>query len=191
MNYKIDCPEISFSDDSLYLMNDVKIDFNQAKKQQNITAVYNNKEKQLEFKVIDGKIVDEVVWSETGGGYSKIFLRPLYQDEAVTRKYRGVPDIAGNADPKTGYIIYFNGKLKVIGGTNTVSPLYSGLTALLSQARGSIGYLNDIIYPNAKTVCYDIVEGSNGPDGKWDATVGWDPCSGNGRIYGDKLLETP
>ena len=143
------------------------------------------------IKVIDGKIVDEVVWSETGGGYSKIFLRPLYQDEAVTRKYRGVPDIAGNADPKTGYIIYFNGKLKVIGGTNTVSPLYSGLTALLSQARGSIGYLNDIIYPNAKTVCYDIVEGSNGPDGKWDATVGWDPCSGNGRIYGDKLLETP
>lgn len=141
--------------------------------------------------VDEDKIVDEVVWSGTGGGYSKVFLKPLYQETAVTRKYRGVPDIAGNADPKTGYIIYQNGKLKVIGGTNTVSPLYSGLTALLSQARGSISYLNDIIYPNARTVCYDVVEGSNGPDGKWDATVGWDPCTGNGRIYGDKLLITP
>jgi len=137
--------------------------------------------------VENDKIVNEVTWHGSGGGYSKIFSRPQYQTILSLR--RGVPDVAGNADSKTGYIVFYDGKFHVLGGTGAVASLYSALTALMSQARGSVNFLSPIIYPNAKEVCYDVTEGSNGPNGKWDARKGWDPCTGNGRIYGRKLLE--
>lgn len=139
--------------------------------------------------VENNKIIDEVTWHGSGGGFSSIFPKPSYQTN-VTGDKRGVPDIAGNADPLTGLIIYRNNKFEVVGGTGIVASLYSGLVALLSQAKGSVKYLNTIIYPIPNKVCYDVTEGSNGPNGKWDAEIGWDPCTGNGRIYGDKLLES-
>lgn len=132
------------------------------------------------------KIVNEIVWSGSGGGYSNIFTKPAYQDIEGTQ--RGVPDLAGNADPDTGYIILYNKELKVMGGTSAVASLYAGLNAICSQALGSVRFFNDIIYKYENEVCYDIVEGSNGPDGKWDAKVGWDACTGNGRIYGVRFL---
>lgn len=136
--------------------------------------------------VKDNKLIEEVVWPGSGGGFSKIFPAPEYQK--LIGGTRGVPDIAGNADPSTGYIIYINGKFSIVGGTSAVAPLYAGLTALISEAKGSTPYLNPTIYSFPKEICYDVTKGSNGPNGKWDAKVGWDPCTGNGRIYGDKLL---
>jgi len=137
--------------------------------------------------VKNNKLIDEVVWSGSGGGFSKIFPKPEYQKD-IQSDTRGVPDVAGSADPDKGYIIYRNGKFESVGGTSAVAPLYAGLTALMSSTKGSVPFLNDKMYPIAEEVCFDIIKGSNGPDGKYDATIGWDPCTGNGRIYGDKLL---
>src|SRR5207237_10272902 len=46
---------------------------------------------------------------------------------------RGVPDVAGNADPVTGYKIVANGQSTAVGGTSAVAPLWAGLIARLAQ----------------------------------------------------------
>jgi len=131
------------------------------------------------------KINSEITWSNGGGGYSSFFTKPFYQNNIVKKSNRGVPDVAGNADPNSGYIIYINGTYHVLGGTSAVSPLYSGLTALLNQSLSSNStFLNNYIYPNANTFCSDIKSGSNG---EYKATIGWDPCTGNGRIRGETI----
>jgi kumamolisin len=68
-------------------------------------------------------ISDETVWNAqsqgggaTGGGVSNVFPRPTWQAGAKVPKPsestggRGVPDVAGDADPATGYIIRVDGK---------------------------------------------------------------------------------
>jgi kumamolisin len=58
--------------------------------------------------VSGGTISEEVVWNESadsasGGGISDFFALPEYQIAAnVPRPARGVPDVAGNADPRSG-----------------------------------------------------------------------------------------
>ena len=47
---------------------------------------------------------------------------------------RGVPDVAGNADPVTGINVRVNGNDRVSGGTSAVAPQWAALTAVLSQA---------------------------------------------------------
>lgn len=59
----------------------------------------------------DGSVRAESAWnsngSATGGGYSAQFKRPGFQHFA--NPMRGVPDVAGNADPETGYLITVDG----------------------------------------------------------------------------------
>lgn len=138
--------------------------------------------------VEDGEILSEVVWSGSGGGFSNYFAKPDYQKFVGTK--RGVPDIAANSDPLTGYLIYVQGNLTVLGGTGAAACIYGAMGALFAQPMITVKYINPYIYDNAELVCYDIVEGSNGPDGKYDAGVGWDACTGNGRVYGKRLLES-
>lgn len=60
------------------------------------------------------------------------------------RQGRGIPDIAGNADPHSGYYLVFDGQQTVhsIGGTSAAAPLYAGLVALLHSNLGrKIGLL--------------------------------------------------
>ncbi len=60
---------------------------------------------------------------------------------------RGVPDVAGDADPATGYNIVLNGQLLPVGGTSAVAPLWAGLIALINQQLGRrVGFINPKIY---------------------------------------------
>ena len=60
---------------------------------------------------------------------------------------RGVPDVAGDADPASGYVVRVDGQTLVIGGTSAVAPLWSGLIALLNQKLGQpVGFLNPLLY---------------------------------------------
>jgi kumamolisin len=91
-----------------------------------------------------------VVWNETangegatGGGVSDIFPLPSYQAKAGVPPQkethfvgRGVPDVAGDADPVTGYKVRVDGQNTVIGGTSAVAPLWAGLIALINQQMG-------------------------------------------------------
>ena len=104
---------------------------------------------------------------------------------------RGVPDVAGNADPQTGYEVLVDGSRMVIGGTSAVAPLWAGLIARLAQARGGLLHgFADTLYagaaPGASPMGFrDVTSGDNG---SFRAGPGWDACTGLGSPDGAKLL---
>ena len=107
-----------------------------------------------------GAISSEQAWNElsagegaTGGGVSEFFALPAFQQSANVPKApngfvgRGVPDVAGDADPESGYNVLVDGQQTVIGGTSAVAPLWAGLLARINQSLGtSVGYLNPSLY---------------------------------------------
>jgi kumamolisin len=145
-------------------------------------------------------ISSETVWGgdtatdgATGGGVSIEFALPSYQTEAKVpdnvdtgKPGRGVPDVAGDADPQTGYQTRVDGSEQVVGGTSAVAPLWAGLVALLNQSLGApLGYANPRLYALLGTAAFhDITSGSNGG---YSAGPGWDACSGLGSPDGTQL----
>jgi kumamolisin len=105
---------------------------------------------------------------------------------------RGVPDVAGNADPTTGYTVYADGKYQVIGGTSAVAPLWSALISRLAQATGQrFGLIQPSLYagvsPGEDVPGFnDITSGNNGA---YSAGPGWDACTGLGSPSGTALLD--
>jgi kumamolisin len=147
----------------------------------------------------DGTRASETVWNDnngdaSGGGVSKVFGFPAYQHGCAlvppgSGVYgRGVPDVAGNASPDSGYEIIVDGQAQVVGGTSAVSPLFAGLAALLIEKRGgkSIGLLNSIIYRKGKAAFHDVTTGNNGA---YTAAAGWDCCTGLGVVDGAALTK--
>jgi kumamolisin len=153
----------------------------------------------------NGKITKEVVWNNglaqdgsiagaTGGGISTVFDRPSYQEKirlpgGKSLTHRGVPDVAGVADPNTGAIIIrVNGReLTVIGGTSATAPLWAALIARLNQGLGAnVGFLNPLLYQSLSGALRDITEGNNGD---FEAGPGWDACTGFGSPDGQRLLQ--
>jgi kumamolisin len=97
---------------------------------------------------------------------------------------RGVPDVSGDADPQTGYNVRIDGTDTVIGGTSAVAPLWSGLLARINQLNGKpVGYLQPQLYQNLSAF-RDITQGNNGD---FYASTGWDACTGLGSPDGQKL----
>ncbi len=145
-------------------------------------------------------ITSEQAWNDlsanegaTGGGVSETFALPSFQSNADVPKApngfagRGVPDVAGDADPETGYNVVVDGQSLVIGGTSAVAPLWAGLVALINQSIGkNAGYINPLMYTaSAEGALHDITTGNNGA---YSAGPGWDPCTGLGTPDGDQLL---
>src|SRR5580658_491851 len=152
-------------------------------------------------------ITGETVWNDgsnggaTGGGISDSIDLPSWQDNANVppsvnpggRIGRGVPDVAGNADPNTGYQILADGQSGTVGGTSAVAPLWAGLIACINQQLGTpVGFLNPLLYsqPLGDNVLNDITQGSNditGQIGGYSAGPGWDACTGFGSPNGAAL----
>lgn len=142
-----------------------------------------------------GKITSETVWhaasdSATGGGVSDFFPIPDYQANAkipaslnTKFKGRGVPDVAGDADPSTGYKVLVDGQQLVFGGTSAVAPLMAGLLALINQQKSTAaGFINPTLYANP-SLCRDITDGDNKTtktNTGYVAAKGWDACTGWG-----------
>jgi kumamolisin len=132
----------------------------------------------------------------SGGGVSDMFALPAYQQSANVPvsvnpsrfKGRGVPDVAGDADPATGYEVHVDGQDVVFGGTSAVAPLWSALVALINQSRGKpLGFLNPTLYALGAKGFHDTTVGNNGA---YQARAGWDPCTGLGSANGAVLLKT-
>jgi kumamolisin len=149
----------------------------------------------------------------TGGGVSDVFSQPAWQatagvparaassstapaaatasDATTTATWRGVPDVAGNADPETGYQVLVDGQSQVFGGTSAVAPLWAALIARLAQGTSQrFGLLQTAVYAGITpgtdvTGFHDITSGSNG---SYSAGPGWDACSGLGSPDGTALL---
>ncbi|MBS1893460.1 MAG: S8/S53 family peptidase [Actinobacteria bacterium] len=111
-------------------------------------------------------------WGAGGGGISRRYPMPSYQQEATpglgvinalsknvtcgSPAYcREVPDVAADASVETGVVIYFAGQWEVNGGTSAAAPLWGALATLTnaSPACGghSIGFLNPALYSIAGT----------------------------------------
>ena len=144
---------------------------------------------------------DETAWNDGpgggagGGGVSDFFPRPSWQRSAQVPPSanpgrhigRGLPDVAANAGPMTGYKLLVSGLDTVVGGTSVVSPLWSGLIALLNQRLSiSMGFFNPLLYERLVGVpgaLRDITSGDNdltGLVGAYRAGPGWDACTGWG-----------
>lgn len=146
------------------------------------------------------RIGGETVWNSdgagTGGGVSALFAVPDYQARAkvpvsvsTKKKGRGVPDVAADADPNSGYRIVVDGENQIIGGTSAAAPLWAGLFALINEARGkSLGQPHTALY--AEPVAFrDITQGNNRVgDLGYSAGPGWDACTGLGVPDGAALL---
>jgi kumamolisin len=139
-------------------------------------------------------ISKESVWNDqpsggaTGGGFSDVFPRPNWQTGANgSSGKRGVPDVAGDADPETGYIIRVDGHTMTIGGTSAVAPLWAGLIAVANQQNGKpAGFIQPAIYAaKNKTAFRDTVEGNNG---SFHAAAGWDACTGLGSPIAPRVI---
>jgi kumamolisin len=145
-------------------------------------------------------IGSETVWNDlaegggaTGGGVSQAFPRPTFQSDASVPPApngfvgRGVPDVAGDADPGTGYAVLVDGSNTVIGGTSAVAPLWAGLIARINQARNRpLGFANPVLYPAPVSETFNDV--TSGTNGGYSAGPGWDPCTGWGSPDGARLL---
>ena len=76
---------------------------------------------------------------------------------------RGVPDVAGDADPETGYDVRVDGTDTVIGGTSAVAPLWAALDRAhqcLDRAEPRASSIR-MLYQNPKDL-RDITQGNNG-----------------------------
>lgn len=126
----------------------------------------------------DGSRASEVAWNDnpttsaSGGGVSGFFPG------------RNVPDIAGNADPETGYACVVDGQRGVIGGTSAVAPLYAAMTAVIKQVYGKPFDFLNLVLTNPGCA-FDVTSGNNGG---YQAGPGRDDVTGLGVIDMGKLL---
>ena len=148
----------------------------------------------------------------TGGGVSQIFSEPDYQSglpgpvQQILNGYRGVPDVAYNADLLTtiwAYVGFFPDPLQngwyIVFGTSEGSPQWAGIVAIANQYAGRpLGLLNPRLYAlglraDSSKYFHDITVGSNafpyaGVPG-YLATPGWDPTTGWGTPKADALVK--
>ncbi len=124
----------------------------------------------------------EIGWYAGGGGTSAIEETPSWQASAggsFLGVRRGVPDVALDADPNSGYDVIVGGEEEVIGGTSASAPSWQGIWARAQGAHeGALGFAGPVIYGTEPESAFnDITIGSNGlfPD-----TPGWDYVTGRG-----------
>jgi subtilase family serine protease len=166
----------------------------------------------------------QTVWNSSegagGGGVSSVWCMPAYQYQTAIPGLinadsesastcspgpyaREVPDVSADADPNTGYTIYWSGGWIAFGGTSAAAPLWAAVAALTDAspfchdwssgpagvlaaglyavAAGAEGY----IYGNGEALT-DVTSGENDytPDGYtgglYPATKGYDMASGLG-----------
>ncbi len=166
----------------------------------------------------------ETVWNQSansdgagGGGISKLWTMPTFQSSAPAalgvvnarssgtpcgassgRDCRQVPDLTADADPFTGYVVYYSGGWTAFGGTSAAAPLVAALVALADSSTmcspaGPIGWLNPDLYAAAgsSTANYaasfaDVTSGTNDytpsgyAGGLFPAGTAYDMASGLG-----------
>jgi pseudomonalisin len=123
---------------------------------------------------------NEIGWYAGGGGSSYFEATPAFQANAggsFLGVNRGVPDVALDADPNSGYDVVVNGQVEVIGGTSASAPSWQGIWARAQAAHGgTLGFAGSPIYTAPASDFHDITLGANGAPN----TPGWDYVTGRG-----------
>jgi subtilase family serine protease len=135
----------------------------------------------------------------SGGGFSHLFRRPAYQAGVAGRGAgRGVPDVAADANPQTGFPVVTSNTgggytISAHAGTSASAPLWAGMIALADQYAGRhLGFVNPAIYrvarsPRYRQAFHDITAGNANTAQFPHRTItgyrarrGWDPVTGLG-----------
>jgi kumamolisin len=157
------------------------------------------------ISTVQRSIVYESVWNDrgmgaSGGGVSRFFDRPKYQSgirvpRALTaRPGRGLPDVAINASPSSGFQALIDGSTGALGGTSVSAPMWAGLIALLNQGLGrNLGFFNPILYEKLGPagVLRPVLIGHNGTTemSGYCAGPGWNAATGWGSPDGERILQ--
>jgi len=168
----------------------------------------------LTANTVTGAYISETAWNDppngvpsaSGGGFSRLFARPAYQDGVPgIGAMRGMPDVAADADSGTGMALAFSApgggyEYFGAGGTSAAAPFWAALIALADQQAGHpLGFVNPAIYQIARGPMYhkafhDITTGDNTVvlNGVtvtgYRAAPGWDPVTGWGSPNAQELV---
>jgi subtilase family serine protease len=134
----------------------------------------------------------------SGGGFSKLFRRPTYQDSVPgIGAFRGVPDVAADAVRTTGMTLAAtdggqNYILVGASGTSAAAPFWAAVIALADQYAGRhLGFVNPAIYRIGRSALYhrafhEVTTGTNTvvfpgqTFAGYQAGPGWNPVTGWG-----------
>ncbi|MFH0907609.1 MAG: S53 family peptidase [bacterium] len=140
-------------------------------------------------------ILSEAGWSGSGGGQSRFFPRPAYQNGWHGSTQRGVPDVSYSADPRTGVAIYMsNGNnppgWTTVGGTSAGAPQVAAMLAIANSSRTTPladdhQALYDAAAANRQLFFNDIVSGNNG---SFYCTAAYDYVTGLGSPLNNLLI---
>ena len=133
----------------------------------------------------NGSYAGETAWSGSGGGISGFEPIPSWQSNVPAlkgRAFRGLPDIAFDADPNSGAQIIVGGQLVTVGGTSLSAPLFSATWArmLSGSCATNLGFAAPTIYSVQATTGSIFRDVTNGSNGAYSAGSGWDFVTGWG-----------
>nr|KAF6468369.1 tripeptidyl peptidase 1 [Rousettus aegyptiacus] len=162
------------------------------------------------------RVTSEIVDYISGGGFSNVFPRPSYQEEAVTQflsssphlppssyfnaSGRAYPDVAALSD---GYWVVSNHvPIPWVSGTSASTPVFGGLLSLINEHRilsghPPLGFLNPRLYQQRGAGLFDVTRGCHESclneevQGQgFCSGPGWDPVTGWGTPNFPALLKT-
>ncbi|KAG4429367.1 hypothetical protein IFR05_015153 [Cadophora sp. M221] len=158
------------------------------------------------------KFIPEVVATDarngyvSGGGFSRYFPRPKYQDLIVSKyvktlgkqfkdlynpEGRGYPDIAAQG---YRYATIWNGTLVSLDGTSAATPTAAAIfslvnDALIAEGKPPMGFLNPWLYSGGYKAFTDVISGSASGCNTtgFPAQAGWDAVTGFGTPFFPEL----
>src|SRR2546425_164207 len=138
----------------------------------------------------DGSYSSEKAWSGSGGGISAYETRPTWQSSANPANNRGVPDVAYDGDPASGFSVYDSVRYQGqagwfnVGGTSAGAPQWAAFIAIVNSGRttplSGPAAIYSVWTPSSPNFL-DISSGTNGPCGAvCTAVPGYDYVTGVG-----------
>jgi subtilase family serine protease len=138
-----------------------------------------------------GNLIEEITWSDAGGGVSFYEPIPSYQSgiPSIVNKVgasRGVPDISGDANPNTGAWVLDTNAVPgagwwIVGGTSLSTPALAGIVNAAGNFASSSTAELTLLYSNQSAGTFnDITYGACGYYSGSFAAHGWDLCTGLG-----------
>jgi kumamolisin len=137
------------------------------------------------FLDVNGDVVSEIAWAESGSGVTKSFAMPPWQLAVAGEiaEQRVVVDVSAAASPASPYWVYYNNVWTLYGGTSFSSPVWAGMLAVINEYRedngmAPVGFFNHVLYKSdaVHSAFNDVTQGGTdlfaaGPG--WDAPTGW------------------
>jgi kumamolisin len=153
-----------------------------------------------------GNLIQEIAWSDTGGGLSFYEPTPPYQQMLpanITQGSRALPDVSADANPNNGYWEYDSFPLTgvsnpsnwwIVGGTSASTPLWAGIINAASTVSGhfAVSTQSELTrlytdYANAGTYHADLWDITYGACNFYSGSFsvgGYDLCTGLGSPKG-------